>query len=354
MKNICILLCVYFSFSCFSQSKEKQYKIKTIAFYNLENLFDTINDVTKNDEASPIMQLKANRGKVYLDKINKLASVIARIGEEKTKTSPTIIGVCEVENRSVLEDLINTTYLREKKYGIIHYNSPDKRGIDVALLYQKKFFKPVFHKNYNPKLYKNNKKVHTRDQLLVSGYLDDELIHVIVNHWPSKRGGISSIPLREKAAYQNTKIITQIREKHPEAKIFIMGDFNDNPIERSFKKVLKTKATKKNINKGDIYNPYELFFKKGLNTGVHRDKINLFDQILVSSSLVEKGDNNFSEFKMYQAHIFNKRFLMNKKGKYKGYPKRSFSYGTYTGGYSDHFPVFMYLIKEKLQTKKTQ
>ena len=186
------------------------------------------------------------------------------------------------------------------------------------------------------------------DQLLVSGYLDDELIHVIVNHWPSRSGGeAKSRPLREKAAYQNTKIIDQIRENDPNAKILILGDFNDDPINSSFKNILKTKRKKKNVGKNDIYNPYEDLFTRGFNTLVYRDNLNLFDMILISSPLLDRGKKDFSNYKMFQAMIFNKRFLSDKKGKFKGYPFRSFSNGGYTGGYSDHYPVYMYLIKEK-------
>ena len=349
MKKNPTLLFVFLmaSLCSFSQKKGKQYNIRTVAFYNLENLFDTINDVTKNDEASPIMELKSNRSKVYWDKIDKLASVISKIGLDKAKTSPAIIGVAEVENLSVLEDLIASKHLVQKHYGIIHYDSPDKRGIDVALLYQERYFKPIHHEAINPNIYRNNRKVYTRDQLLVSGYLDNELIHIIVNHWPSKRGGTSSIPLREKAAYENTKIIAQIREKDADAKILTMGDFNDDPIESSLKKVLKTKEKKKNLKEGDLYNPYEVMFKRGLNTGAYRDNISLFDQILISSSLVDTGKKDYSTYKMFRAMIFNKRFMMQANGQYKGYPLRSFSNGGYTGGYSDHFPVYIYLIKEK-------
>jgi hypothetical protein len=340
-----LLITVY---TTFSQNGEKTYKIRTLAFYNLENLFDTINDITKNDEASPMMELKGNKSKVYWDKIDKLASVISQIGEEKTKTSPAIIGVSEIENVSVLEDLVKSVHIKKKNYGIIHYESPDKRGIDVALLYQKRYFKPIFHQSFNPNIYRNNRKVYTRDQLLVSGYLDDELIHLIVNHWPSRSGGeMKSRPLREKAAYQNTKIIEQVREKDPNAKIIVMGDFNDDPINASFKKVLKAKGKKKNVGKNDIYNPYEDLFKKGFNTLGYRDNINLFDQILITSPLLDSGDKDFSTYKMFKAMVFNKRFLTNKRGRYKGYPFRSFSFGSYTGGYSDHYPVYMYLIKEK-------
>lgn len=348
-KKIIVLLVLFLMvFSAFSQKRNKEYSIRTIAFYNLENLFDTINDVTKNDEASPIMKLKGNKSKVYWDKVDKLGSVIAQIGKEVTKTSPAIIGVSEVENLAVLEDLVNSKHLKKKNYGIIHYNSPDKRGIDVALLYQKRYFKPIFHQAYNPNIYRDNFKVYTRDQLLVSGYLDDELIHVIVNHWPSRSGGeAKSRPSREKAAYQNTKIIAQIRDKEPNAKILSMGDFNDDPINTSFKKVLKTKSRKKDVKEGDLYNPYEDMFRRGFNTLAYRDNLNLFDQIFFTSTLLDKGEKDYSTYKMYKAMIFNKSFLSDKKGKFKGYPFRSFSNGGYTGGYSDHYPVYLYLIKEK-------
>lgn len=332
-----------------ARSQDKKYAIRTIAFYNLENLFDTINDPTINDEASPMMELKYNRSAVYWDKIEKLASTIAQIGLEKSKTSPAIIGVAEVENRSVLEDLVKSKHLLKNNYGIIHYDSPDKRGIDVALLYQKKYFNPVFHEVFNPNIYRGNRKVFTRDQLLVSGYLDDEFIHLIVNHWPSRSGGeAKSRPLREKAAYQNVKIIKKIREKDAAAKIILMGDFNDDPINASFKKVLKPKRKKKNVGKNDLYNPYENMYRKGFNTLAYRDNLNLFDMLLISAGLVDGGEKDFSSYKMFQAKIFNKRFLSDSKGKYKGYPFRSFSNGGYTGGYSDHYPVYIYLIREEL------
>ncbi|WP_438972846.1 endonuclease/exonuclease/phosphatase family protein [Polaribacter sp.] len=343
-----LIFTLIIAFNLKAQDEAKQYTIRTVAFYNLENLFDTINDRSINDEASPMMELKSNRSKVYWDKIDKLSSVIMQIGADKANTSPTLLGVSEVENLGVLEDLVKSKNLVKKDYGIIHYDSPDKRGIDVALLYQKRYFKPVHHEVFNPNIYRNGYKVYTRDQLLVSGYLDDELIHVIVNHWPSRSGGeAKSRPLREKAAYQNTKIIAQIREKDPNAKIITMGDFNDDPTNSSFKKVLKTKSNKNEVGTLDIYNPYENLHKRGFNTLGYRDNINLFDMILISSPLLEKGKKDFSDYKMFKAMIFNKRFLTTKRGQFKGYPFRSFSYGGYTGGYSDHYPVYMYLIKEK-------
>ena len=328
---------------------QKKYKIRTVAFYNLENLFDTINDTSKNDEASPIMELNTNRSKVYWDKIDKLAEVISQLGEEKAKTGPAILGVSEIENKQVLEDLVNSERLKKMRYGIIHFDSPDKRGIDVALLYQQRYFKPVHYEAVNPNIFSENKKVYTRDILRVSGYLDDELVHVIVNHWPSRRGGeAKSSPLREKAAYKVTQIIEKIREEDKNAKVMIMGDFNDDPMNKSFKDVLKTKSEEEDVKKGDIYNPYESMFAKGLNTTAYRDNLSLFDQILFTSPLLnKKGRKDFSTYKMFKSGIFNKRFMVQNKGRYKGYPFRSFSNGQYTGGYSDHYPVYIYLIKEQ-------
>ena len=332
-----------------SSCAQKSFKIRTVGFYNLENLFDTVNDVEKNDEASPMMEIQENREGVYKDKLEKLSDVISQLGSEKTNTSPAILGVAEVENKKVLEDLIQTNKLKDKNYGIIHFDSPDKRGIDVALLYQKKHFKPIHYEVFNPNIYRENKKVYTRDILWVTGYLDDELIHVIVNHWPSRRGGEKkSRPLREKAAYKVTQIIKKIREKESNPKILILGDFNDDPINSSFKTVLKTKEKKKNVGKKDLYNPYENMFRRGFNTLMYRDNINLFDQILITYPLLDNGEKDYSSFKMFKSAIFNKQFLTEKKGRFKGYPFRSFSNGTYTGGYSDHYPVYMYLIKEKL------
>ena len=246
MKKLISVFIVSFALSLgYAQHTQKQFKIRTVAFYNLENLFDTVNDTIKNDEASPIMEMKGDKEKVYRDKIDKLSHVISLIGQEKTKTSPSILGVAEVENKKVLEDLVASENLQKNKYEIIHFDSPDKRGIDVALLYQPRYFNPIHFEAFNPNIYLDNKKIYTRDILLVSGYLDDELIHVIVNHWPSRRGGERKTrPLREKAAYTVKQIIEKIKESDPNPKILIMGDFNDDPINASFKNVLKTKTKK--------------------------------------------------------------------------------------------------------------
>ncbi|WP_047548718.1 endonuclease [Psychroserpens sp. Hel_I_66] len=344
------IICFLMTFTSFSQEekKEKRFKIHTVAFYNLENLFDTINDTTKFDEASPIMEMKANREAVYVKKVKNMARVIADIGADVTGNTPAIIGVCEVENRQVLVDVVNDPLLLPKDYGIIHYESPDARGIDVALLYQKDLFKPTSHSSHEVKIYddKTRERKHTRDQLLVSGELDGEPIHVIVNHWPSRSGGEArSRPKRVAAAKVSKYLVDSIQVKDPYAKVFIMGDLNDDPTNESVKGVINAQSDKDKVELKGIYNPYEDMFKKdGFGTTAYRDAWSLFDQIMFTKPLVEKDD--YSSFRFYKAGIYNKQYLTNKRGRYKGYPLRSFADGGFTDGFSDHFPVYVFLIRE--------
>lgn len=326
--------------------EKKTFKIHTIAFYNLENLFDTINDLTKFDEASPMMELQANRSNIYKKKVSNMASVIAKIGSDVSHNSPAVIGVSEVENREVLEDVVNDPALISKDYGIVHYHSPDARGIDVALLYQKKLFTPISTSSHELKIFDDlsSKRVYTRDQLLVSGELDGDLIHIIVNHWPSRSGGEArSRPKRVAAAKLSKRLVDSLQGIDPYAKVFIMGDLNDDPTNSSVKDVLKAEKNKDQVKVKGIYNPYESFFKNGIGTTAYRDAWSLFDQILISKPLLEK---DFSSYRFYKAGIFNENFLIQKDGQYKGYPYRSWGYGGFTDGYSDHFPVYIYLIKE--------
>ena len=343
--NITLLLyLVVFTTTTNAQSKRK-FKVHTIGFYNVENLFDTINDPNKYDEASPMMELKTGRSEVYKKKVQNMASVIAKIGAKTSKNTPAIIGLSEVENRSVIEDLANDPTLVEKDYGIIHFESPDERGIDVALMYQKALFSPINSSSHELKLTgSDGDRDYTRDQLLVSGYLEGDLIHLIVNHWPSRSGGEArSRSKREAAAALNKRLIDSLQSIDPHAKIFSMGDLNDNPTNTSLKKVLRAKGDKKRVGFKDIYNPMESFFKKGLGSNAYRDAWSLFDQILITKPLL---DDDYSSFRFYKAGIFNAQFLITKKGQFKGYPFRSFSWGGFTNGYSDHFPVYVHVIKE--------
>lgn len=348
MKNLKMWLSavVITAFVSVNAQENKKYKIHTVAFYNLENLFDTVNDPDKNDEASPMMEIKANREEIYKKKVHNMARVISDVGSDVTKNAPALLGVAEVENIDVLEDVVNDPLLLAKDYGIVHFNSPDRRGIDVGLLYQKSLFQPISKSTHTLKIFddQSRKRIYTRDQLLVTGKLDGEKIHVIVNHWPSRRGGEArSRAKRVAAAKLNKRIIDSLQVIDPYAKIITMGDLNDNPNNASVKDVLNAKRKKKNVELKGIYNPMIDFYKKGLGSNAYRDNWSLFDQIMVTKPLIEKG---YDSFKFYKAGIFNKNYLVNKKGRYKGYPKRSFSNGAFINGFSDHFPVYIYLIKE--------
>jgi hypothetical protein len=341
-----ILLILFFFVSKIEAQKKRTFKVHTVAFYNVENLFDTINDTTKFDERSPMMELKTAREEIYQKKVQNMADVISKIGAKTSNNSPAVIGICEVENRAVIEDLANDPALLTKNYGIVHYDSPDERGIDVALMYQKALFRPLSSSAHQTKLSDNSSdgRDYTRDVLLVSGYLEEDLIHVLVNHWPSRSGGEArSRSKREAAAAVNKRLVDSLQMEDPYAKIFVMGDLNDNPTNSSLKKVLKTKGDKRKVGFKELFNPMESFFKKGLGSNAYRDAWSLFDQIIVSKPLLEE---DYSSFRFYKAGIFNAQFLITKKGQYKGYPFRSFSWGGFTGGYSDHFPVFVHVIKE--------
>ena len=326
-----------------AQENKRNFKIHTIAFYNLENLFDTINDENKNDEASPIMEIRFNRGKIYREKVSNMANVISQIGFDVTKRPPSILGICEVENRMVVEDLISDEKLRKYNYGIVHYESPDDRGIDVGLIYNKDLFKVKNSNSHDVFITGNNssKRRNTRDQLVVSGYLDGELMHFIVNHWPSRGADETK---RIAAAEVNNFIIDSLRNKYESPKIITMGDFNDDPFDKSIKKILGAKKNINDVKKNDMYNPFEtILVDEGVGSNAYRDKWQLFDQIILSKPFLDK---NYKDYQLYKAGVFNKSFLINKKGKFKGYPFRSFSYGTFTGGYSDHLPPYIYLLKE--------
>ncbi len=351
LKGTGLLFAVLFSSFLYAQ-ETKEYLIHTIAFYNLENLFDPADDpVTFDDDRTPTGKDHWTY-EIYLDKLKNMARVISDIGTDLTKNSPVIIGVAEIENRKVLEDLVNEKALFSKNYGIIQFDSPDRRGIDVGLLYQKSLFKPRNSSKHEVLIYDLNtgKRIYTRDQLLVSGYLDGDLIHIIVNHWPSRRGGeAKSRYKRNKAAIVTKKIIDSLFSIDPYAKIITMGDFNDDPHSPSIKKIVSAASNKKDISLKGLYNPMAKLAKKGIGSLAWADRWNIFDQIIISEALLRK---DYATYQYYKAGIYNAAYLTTKKGKYKGYPYRSFSNGVYTGGYSDHYPVYLYLIKEKRFFKK--
>ncbi len=330
---------------CLNAQSELQ-RIHTVSFYNVENLFDTINDINKKDERSPIMEIENNRTKIYYQKLQNLSKVISDIGYKHTKLPPTIVGLSEVENRMVIEDLIETGNLKKSNYGISHFESPDKRGIDVAIIYLKKYFKIINENVHDLELYDTNSKskFFTRYQHVIEGLLEGERIFLIINHWPSRIGGkVNSSTYRKKAAELNVEIIDSINFIHKNPKIINMGDFNDDPIDFSIKEILNGKENKYNLFNKDFFNAYEKLYLEGQGTLVYKDKWNLFDQILVSRSLI---DESYKSFSFLNAFIYNEEYIINQLGRYKGYPFRSFASGSFLNGYSDHLPVYILLLKK--------
>lgn len=309
--------------------------IYSIAFYNLENLFDTSDDPnTADDDFTPEGKNRWNK-KRYERKLKKLGSVISQIGTKESGIPPIVIGLAEIENLKVLTDLVNTKELTEHHYGIVHYDSQDERGIDVALLYQKEHFELLESETF-PLIFidEDGEKDCSRDVLLVKGILKGELTYFVVNHWSSRREGKEETePKRIKAAMLARQAIAKAYAETAEASIFILGDFNDNPSDISVKKYLV---------QDDFYNPFESIYDKGKGTSTHNDDWYLFDQIILSKNFFNK-DNKL----VYrQAEIFEEHFLKTWKGKRKGSPFRTYIGKWHQGGFSDHFPVYVTLKKE--------
>jgi Endonuclease/Exonuclease/phosphatase family len=350
-----------------ANAQQKKFIIHTVAFYNFENLFDTINNPNNDDEWTPSGAQNWTSAK-YKQKLHNLARVLAEIGtSDNNPNSPTLIGGAEIENRGVLEDLVKDPQLINQGYGIVHFDSPDHRGIDVALLYQKKHFQPTSYINIPLLIYKKDTKakekseketeedksdkdkievavdnrVYTRDILLVTGLLDGDEVNVIVNHWPSRSGGEKkSSPFREEAGRMDRKIMDSIYKSNPNAKIINMGDLNDGTYNKSVKIGVGAKLKKSEVQKFGVYNPFEQMAKDGNSSLFYRDAGDIFDQIMVSETLIQ---TDYSSFRYWKAGVYNKPFMIQMTGQYKGYPLR---HSMTDVGFSDHFPVYVYLIKE--------
>jgi hypothetical protein len=321
----------------------QEYVPACIGFYNVENLFDTLDTPGVNDSEYTPQSAKRWNTERYMDKLEKLARVMGEMGADVHPHGCAIIGLAEIENREVVEDLINTPPLKERGYDIVHYDSPDKRGVDVGLIYQPKYFKVYSHKSYTLTI-DGRDDFFTRDQLVVSGVLENDTVHVLVAHWPSRRGGEKrSRPLRVAAAELGRSIIDSLETLSPNARIIYMGDLNDDPINVSVKRGLRSEDKKENAVNGRLYNPMEELYNKGIGTLAWRDTWNLFDQILISEPLVT-GEGG--AYRYFGAKVHNKPYLRQKDGNFAGYPFRTYVGDDFKGGYSDHFPVYIILVRE--------
>ncbi len=326
------------------EAQSIRFKACVIAFYNLENLYDTINNPTVNDDDFTPLGIKKYTATIYLDKLDKLATVLKQMGTDMSPDGPAIIGVAEIENDTVLQDLTHHPYLVHRKYQIIHYNSRDARGIDVALLYNPHIFLPEKAEKLFVALPGNSKEsFFTRDILYVKGWLAGEPVHVYVNHWPSRLGGEKrSAPARAVAAGTCKKHMDSILQKEPAAKIIVMGDLNDDPDSPSITESLGAKASAAQTRAGELFNPWVQLYSKGIGTLANRDSWGLFDQIILSHAWLNPSSHGFFYHRPY---IFSPNFLKENTGRYKGYPMRTWDGNTYRGGYSDHFPTYVVLLK---------
>jgi hypothetical protein len=313
-----------------------------IAFYNLENLYDTIdNPMVSDDEFTP-QGAKQYNADIYRDKLFKLATVIKDIGVTDHTAGAAILGVAEIENDTVLYDLVRHFLLRDRKLKIIHFDSKDARGIDVGLLYNPALFIPHQAMPLRVELPGRTKEAsNTRDILYVKGNLMGESVHIYVNHWPSRRGGeVRSAPARAAAAIVCRKHIDSILLAVPYAKMIVMGDLNDNPVDKSIRKQLNTSGNLSHTQPQQLFNPWEQHYNLGYGTLANRDIWGLFDQILLSYAFT---DTTQKGWQYQKSVIYSKPFMVENSGKYIGYPMRTWDGNNYRGGFSDHFPTYIVL-----------
>ncbi len=328
---------------------KRQFQVFGVAFYNLENLFDTINNNGNYDlEFSPEGARQWN-GQKYWSKIDNLARAITAFTSPTTPNGPAFIGVSEIENRSVLEDLVKAVDNRLKAEGrqpwnlrVVHHDSPDRRGVDVGALYNERYFKLVSVSN-TPLVIPDKPTFRTRDQMCVTGRMGGDTVSIIVNHWPSRLGGQEqSSPLREAAAATSKHIADSIWALRPNEGVIVMGDLNDDPYDKSCAKVLGASKKQKGVDEHGFFNPFWKLLDDGIGTLAYNSSWNLFDQIIVSGSLLESNTGE-SGLHFWKAAVNNFDFLRDTEGTRQGYPRRTFASGVFLNGYSDHFPTEIFL-----------
>ncbi len=323
MKSIFVILLLALV-SCNAQSTPHSHH--TIAFYNVENLFDTKDDPSTHDEEfTPKGRYRWNKS-LYEDKLSKIERVICDISNNNL---PTVIALAEVENRTVVEDLASTRQLRSAEYQVVHYDSPDRRGIDVAMMYR-----PNRFSFEGSKAIRNSMKgSFTRDILTMWGTIDQQRIFIIALHAPARLEGVAkSEHKRITTARQVRHIVDSVQRADPSCRVVVMGDFNDNPNNKSLKSTLKATSSPKG---GELFNPFYKLYMDGYGTQVYRDTWSLYDNIIVSSNL------KLQSYDGYYGAILKRPYMMQQNGRFKGYPNRSFVSGRYFGGYSDHLPVYI-------------
>ncbi len=346
MKRV-LFLCLMLMVISFSNA-QKKFSVYGIGFYNLENLFDYIHDEGKNDyEFLPDGTYKWNEMK-YTHKLQNMSRVLSEMGTDVLpNVGCAVIGVSEVENARCLTDLVSQPALKARNFQFAHIEGPDERGVDCALLYNPSLFK-VENINLFPYKYElpSDSAQHTRGFLTVSGKLAGDNVAFIVCHWPSRWSGSF---YRETAGKQVRSIKDSILQASPSTKVFVMGDLNDDPTNKSLTDALGAKGDIEAVKDGEMFNPwYDVLTKLGTGTLRYDGKWNLFDQIVVTANAIQqKGKKDFDSLKYWKCQVFQRDYLFQTEGKYKGNPKRTTAGGVWLNGYSDHLPVVVYMMKEQ-------
>ncbi len=341
---LALLVGVSASFS--QDKKEKKFALYGVGFYNLENLFDTCHDVGHNDYEYLPDGTNRWTGLKYSHKLKNMARVLSEMGTDKLPgIGCAAIGVSEVENAKCLEDLCNQEPLKARNFKFVHVEGPDQRGVDCGLLYNPRFFE-VRDVKLVPYVYvlPEDSLRATRGFLTVSGTLAGEHVAIIVNHLPSRFAG----PFyREEGGRQIRIVKDSLLKEDPDVKIIIMGDMNDDPQDKSMSEALGAKRDMKDVKKDGLWNPWWKVLDEGTGTLMYDGRWNLFDQIILSHSLLDiKGKRDYQTLKHYSHQIFRRDYLFQTEGKYKGNPLRTHAGGVWLDGYSDHLPTVVYLIKE--------
>lgn len=326
------------------EQEKKQYALYAVAFYNQENLFDTLHDAGKNDYQYLPNGSYQWTGFKYKHKVQNMSKVISMLGttHDKHPVRPAIIGLSEVENINVLRDLVNSDALKDRNLQIVHIEGPDVRGVDCAFLIDSTQFK-LTDQRLVQYVYENGDTVRkTRGYLIARGEMAGDDVAAIVCHWPSRAAGSM---FREMAGRQVRAVKDSLLSINPDMKVIIMGDMNDDPDNKSMKESLGAKREKEQCGAKDLYNPWwNILRKQKTGTLTYDNKWNLFDQIVVTGNMLNTDKQQLSFLK---PEIFSRSFLFQTEGKYKGNPKRTHAGGVWLNGYSDHLPVILWLVKEK-------
>lgn len=346
MKKCMVLLVLILLLGMSTSYAKKELKTYGIGFYNLENLFDTCHDAGKNDyEFLPDGGYHWTSEK-YTHKLRNLARVLSEMGTDKLPgIGCAAIGVAEVENAGCLADLCKQEPLKAKNFKFVHIEGPDLRGIDCGLLYNPALF-TVRNAKLVPYVYLKpiDDKYRTRGFLTVSGTMAGEHVTIIVNHLPSRA---ATSYYREEGGRQLRELKDSLMREDPKVKLLIMGDMNDDPQDSSMAVSLGAKRKMQDVEAPTgLWNPWWDVLAAGTGTLKYKGKWNLFDQIIVSHSLLnQKGKKNYKSLKLTDYQVFSRDYLFQEGGKYAGYPLRTHSGGMWLDGYSDHLPTVVYLAK---------